>query len=354
MPLSSSVKGYGLSNSQATFTNRERVFIIAEVGSVHDGSFGNALKLIDAAADSKADAVKFQTHIAAAETLRDAPMPPYFKGEPRYEYFERTGFKPDQWRQLKARCEQRGIRFLSSPFSEEAVDLLEDVGVDSYKVGSGEVTNLPMLKRIARTGKPVMLSSGMSSWAELDEAVKAIQQHHDRITILQCTSEYPCPYEEVGLNIMAEMRERYGLPVGLSDHTLTIYASLTAVALGAAVIEKHLTFSRLMYGSDARHSLEPAEFADLVTGIRAVETMLRCTVDKDRMAGQMRDMKQIFEKSVVTLVNIPAGTVITRDMIGIKKPGTGIPARRYEDIIGKRATRDIGRDAVLQEEDIHA
>lgn len=336
------------------FEKRDPVFIIAEVGSVHDGSFGNALKLIEVAAECKADAVKFQTHIAAAETLRDAPMPPYFKGEPRYEYFERTGFKPDQWRQLKAHCEQHGVKFLSSPFSEEAVELLESVGVDRYKVGSGEVTNLPMLERIARTGKPVLLSSGMSSWAELDAAVNTIRRHHDQITVLQCTSEYPCPYEEVGLNIMDDMRARYGLPVGLSDHTLTIYASLTAVALGASVIEKHLTFSRRMYGSDARHSLEPTEFADLVTGIRAVETMLRCAVDKDQMAGQMRDMKQIFEKSVVTVVEIPAGTVITRDMIGIKKPGTGIPARRLEEVIGRRAARDIGKDAVLQEEDLHA
>ncbi|MBI5667985.1 MAG: N-acetylneuraminate synthase family protein [Chloroflexi bacterium] len=343
-----------LFNWKAFFEKREPVFIIAEVGSVHDGSFGNALKLIEVAAECKADAVKFQTHIAAAETLRDAPMPPYFKGEPRYEYFERTGFTPDQWQQLKAHSEQNGVKFLSSPFSEAAVELLESVGVDRYKVGSGETTNLPMLERIARTGKPVLLSSGMSSWDELDAAVNTIRRHHDHITVLQCTSEYPCPYEEVGLNIMAEMRARYGLPVGLSDHTLTSYASLAAVVLGASVIEKHLTFSRRMYGSDARHSLEPAEFADLVAGIRAVETMLRCAVDKDQMAGQMREMKQIFEKSVVTLVDIPAGTVITRDMIGIKKPGTGIPARRFEELIGKRAARNIGRDAVLQEEDLHA
>ncbi len=333
---------------------RDAVFIIAEVGSVHDGSFGNALMLIDVAAECGVDAVKFQTHIAQAETLRNAPMPPYFKGEPRYEYFERTAFSRDQWQALKRHCEEKGVGFLSSPFSIEAVELLESVGVDRYKVGSGEVTNLPMLEAIARTGKPVLLSSGMSSWAELDEAVNTIRRFHERVTVLQCTSEYPCPYEEVGLNVMLEMRARYRLPAGLSDHTLTPYASLAAVVLGAAAIEKHLTFSRLMYGSDARHSLEPEQFSSLVQGIRAIETMLGSQVDKDGMARQLREMKQIFEKSVVSVVDIPAGTVITEGMIGLKKPGTGIPGHRFHEIIGQRTARDIARDTILQESDLNA
>ena len=328
--------------------------IIAEVGSVHDGSFGNAQKLIEVAAQCGANAVKFQTHIAGAETLRDAPMPPYFEGEPRYEYFERTAFSRDQWMALKTHCEAQGIEFLSSPFSIEAVELLEAVGVARYKVPSGEVTNLPLLEVIAQTDKPVLLSSGMSSWAELDEAVNTILRHHDQLTVLQCTSEYPCPYEEVGLNVMLEMRERYGLPVGLSDHTLTNYAAFAAVALGASVIEKHLTFSRHMYGSDARHSLEPDEFADLVQGIRAIESMLASTVDKDAMAGRLQEMKDIFEKSVVSRVDIPAGTVITAEMVGVKKPGTGIPARRLPEIIGRVAQRDILKDQLLKEEDLDA
>jgi len=336
----------------SAFLAGTHVFIIAEVGSVHDGSFGNAQKLIEAAAACGVDSVKFQTHIAAAETLRDAPMPPYFKGEPRYEYFERTGFSREKWGALKAHCEANGVEFLSSPFSIEAVELLEAVGAARYKVGSGEVTNIPLLEAIAQTGKPVLLSSGMSTWAELDEAVGVILRRHDRLTLLQCTSEYPCPYEDVGLNIMLEMRERYRLPVGLSDHTLTPYACLAAVTLGATVIEKHLTFSRLMYGSDARHSLEPAEFADLVKGIRAVETMLTAKVDKDATAARLREMKAIFEKSVVSQVAIPAGTTITAEMVGVKKPGTGIPARRLKEVIGRRAARDIAADRLILEEDV--
>jgi len=330
------------------------VWIIAEVGSVYDGSFGNAQRLIDVAAECGADVVKFQTHIAAAETLRDAPMPPYFKGEPRYEYFERTAFSRDRWTALKAHCEAKGVEFLSSPFSIEAVELLETVGVARYKVPSGEVTNLPLLEVIAQTGKPVLLSSGMSSWTELDEAVNTILHYHDHLTVLQCSSEYPCPYEEVGLNVMLEMRERYGLPVGLSDHTLTPYASLAAVVLCASVIEKHLTFSRRMYGSDAPHSLEPPEFAGLVQGIRAIETMLASPVDKNAMAAHLREMKGIFEKSVVSLVDIPAGTIITAEMVGVKKPGTGILARRLSDIIGRTARRHVPKDHLLSEEDLDA
>lgn len=332
----------------------DRCLVIAEVGSVHDGSFGNAQHLIQTGAECGVDAVKFQTHISAAETLRDAPMPPYFKGEPRYEYFERTGFTEAQWNELKATCDTSGVEFISSPFSIEAVALLERVGVARYKIPSGEVTNLPMLEVVAQTGKPVILSSGMSSWTELDAAVDTVLRQHDNLTVLQCTSKYPCPYEEVGLNVMLEMKVRYGVAVGLSDHTLTPYASLAAVVLGASVIEKHLTFSRRMYGSDARHSMEPAEFAQLVEGIRAVEVMLSAAVDKDATVESMRDMKRIFEKSVVAVVDIPAGTVLSRDMLGIKKPGTGIPARRLEELIGMRARRAIERDTLLREEDLDA
>ena len=333
---------------------RPGIFVISEVGSVHDGSFGNAQKLIDTASKCGADAVKFQTHIAAAETLRDAPMPPYFKGEPRFEYFQRTGFSRDEWKGLEAHCRESDVEFLSSPFSIEAVELLEEVGVRQYKVGSGEVTNTPLLEAIAQTGKPVLLSSGMSTWSELDTAVETILRRQDHLTLLQCTSEYPCGYEDVGLNVMLEMRDRYKLPVGLSDHTLTIYASIAAVVMGASVIEKHLTFSRRMYGSDARHSLEPDEFAELVRGIRAVETIVGSPVDKDGKAAQLIEMKRIFEKSIVSVVDIAEGVVLSAEMLTVKKPGTGIPARRLNDIIGRRAARPIARDTLLREEDVNA
>ena len=328
----------------------KNTFIIAEVGSVHDGSFGNAKKLIEAAAACGVDAVKFQTHIPEAETLPDAPMPPYFKGEPRFEYFKRTGFSLDQWRELKQHCDEHDVVFLSSPFSEEAVDLLESVGIPQYKIPSGEVTNLPMLEKIARLGKPVILSSGMSAWNELDRAVVVIQKYNDQLTVLQCTSEYPCPYEQVGLNVMLEMAERYDVPVGLSDHTLINYAVFAAVTLGASVIEKHFTFSRKMYGSDARHSLEPDEMIDLVQGVRAIETMMAAPVEKAQVEPY-NEMKRIFEKSLVAQVDIPAGAILTREMVGIKKPGTGLSAARLDEFLGRKVRDNISAGTMFTEND---
>lgn len=328
-----------------------RCLIIAEIGSVHDGSLGNAQRLIDVASECGADVVKFQTHIASAETLRDAPMPSYFTGESRFDYFERTAFSVDQWEALKAHSDRKGVEFLSSPFSVEAVDLLEKVSVKRYKIPSGEVTNLPYLEVVAQTGKPILLSSGMSNWTELDGAVNAILRHHDRLTVLQCTSEYPCPYERVGLNVMVQMHERYKLPVGLSDHTLTNYAAYAAVVLGASVIEKHFTLSRHMYGSDAQHSLEPQEFTALTRGIRAIETILTNPVDKDNV-DRFKAMKEIFEKSIISLIDIPKGAVITHEMIGVKKPGTGIPAGRLAEMVGKRTARTVRAGALLSWDDI--
>jgi N,N'-diacetyllegionaminate synthase len=208
-----------------------------------------------------------------------------------------------------------------------------------------------MLEKIAQLGKPVLLSSGMSSWAELDLAVQTVRKCHGQLTVLQCTSEYPCSYERVGLNVMTEMQKRYGLPVGLSDHTLTSYATFAAVTLGATVIERHFAFSRKMYGSDARHSLEPGEMADLVRGIRAIETMLAAKIDKAETSSFV-EMKRVFEKSLVVLRDIPAGTVLAREMIGIKKPGTGIPPVRLKEVVGKRTLRAVKSDTVLMSNDI--
>lgn len=329
------------------------VFIIAEVGSVHDGSFGNACRLVETAAQCGANAIKFQTHIAAAETLPNAPSPPYFQAEPRYDYFQRTAFTPDQWAKLAQLAKEKGLVFLSSPFCDEAVDLLESIGITQYKIPSGEVTNLPLLERIAATGKPVLLSSGMSSWTELDRAVDTFKPQSNPLTVMQCTSEYPCSPERVGLNVMQQMATRYGLPVGLSDHTLTPHAAYAAICLGATVIEKHLTFSRLMYGSDAKHAIEPDEFSQMVHGIQTIDQMLQSPVDKDDLTA-FEQMKMIFQKSVVAQRDIPSGTRIDRSMLAMKKPGTGIPADQLHRVVGQEARRDIARDTPLAWDDLSA
>jgi N,N'-diacetyllegionaminate synthase len=322
------------------------VLVIAEAGMTHDGSLGNAIRMAEVAAECGADAVKFQLHDAEAETTRGAPSPPYFEGESRWDYFRRRAFTDDLWARLKEACDAAGIEFLCSPFSSEAVERLERVGVARYKIGSGEVTNLELVRAAAATGKPVLLTSGMSSWAELDEAVAAAGEN---VTVLQCTSLYPTPPERVGLNVLAELRERYGKPVGLSDHTLGPYACFAAVALGASVVEKHFTLSRDMYGPDAHLALEPDELEDLVEGVREIEAMLASPVDKDDLEA-VAEMKRIFEKSVVTTREIPAGAEISREMVAAKKPGTGIPARRLPEVVGRRARADIAADTVLTEE----
>jgi len=324
--------------------------IIAEIGSVHDGSFGNACQLVKVAAGCGADVAKFQTHIAEAETLRDAPAPAYFRGEPRWDYFKRTAFNELQWMGIKAACESAKIEFLSSPFSEEAVDLLERVGVGSYKVASGEVTNLPLLGRIAATGKPVYLSSGMSNWAELDAAV-AVLEKGGPLSVMQCTSAYPCPPERAGLNVIGEMARRYGLPVGFSDHVEGFAAALAAAAQGATVIEKHLTFSRQMYGSDAANGMEPSDFEKYCRGLRDVWSMTGHPVDKDDLSDYL-DMKRIFEKSIVTTRPLAAGSVICREDLTFKKPGDGISAAKYMEIVGRRVSGDLPADHKLEEGDL--
>ena len=223
---------------------------------------------------------------------------------------------------------------------------LERLGVAAHKIPSGEVTNLALVRAVAATGKPVFLSSGMSSLAELDTAVEAAG---DRVTVFQCTSAYPAPPDRVGLNLIGELRERYSRPVGFSDHTVGNVAPLAAVALGAAALEKHFTLSKEMYGPDAALAAEPDELRELVTGVRDLELMLAAPVDKNDLAPYS-EMKQVFEKSVVATVPIPAGAVIERSMLAAKQPGTGIPARRLDDVVGRTARVAIDADSVLTEE----
>jgi|TARA_B110000259_G_C13985657_1_gene390343 N,N'-diacetyllegionaminate synthase len=315
---------------------KESVYIIAEIGNTHEGSLGLAKCFIKAAADCGVDCVKFQTHIFDAESLTSAPNPPYFKDETRKEYFDRTAFTIDEWKELKRYCEDDcGKDFISSPFSLEAVDLLNEVGIKSFKIPSGEVTNLPFLEHVAKTGKQVILSSGMNTWEEMDEAVETLRANGcTDLIMLQCTSEYPCPPEKAGLNIMLEMKEKYNVPVGFSDHTLGSAVPITAVVMGAVLIEKHFTLSQLAYGSDAKNSTEPEDFKRLVSDIRMAELAINSKREK-KLDDGLRNMKMIFEKSIVAAKPIQAGEVITREHLAYKKPGDGIPAREFKDFLGK-------------------
>ena len=330
------------------------VKVIAEIGSTHEGSVGLAKCFIRSAADCGVDAVKFQTHIFGAESLLDAPNPPYFRNESRKDYFERTSFCKEQYLELKRYAEEEcGVDFISSPFSIEAVELLEEVGINTYKIPSGEVTNIPLLERVAGTKKKILLSSGMSSWEELDQAISVLKsQGSEDIVLLQCTSIYPCPPKLSGVNLLEKMKKRYSLPVGFSDHTLGVSIPIYAVASGATVIEKHFTLSKKMYGSDAKNSTEPEEFKMLVDSIRSVEEAISSDHDKNTVSPEILEMKTVFEKSVVSAVDIKKSTILNESMLTMKKPGTGIPPSKLNLLLGKVVLRDIPMDSIIKLEDV--
>jgi N-acetylneuraminate synthase len=329
-------------------------FVIGEIGLLHDGSLGLAHAFIDAIAEAGAHAVKFQTHIAEAESTLGEPFRVRFSPQDatRLEYWRRTAFEEDQWRDLAAHARERGRVFLSSPFSTEAVDLLERIGVPAWKVGSGEVSNEPMIRRMGESGLPVLLSSGMSTLAEVDEAVSILRELGSPLAVLQCTSSYPCPPEQIGLNMLSVFRDRYHAPVGLSDHSGTIYPSLAAVALGADVVEVHVTLSREMFGPDVGAAVTTKELRQLCDGVRLITTALASPVEKDALAAELAPQRAIFTKSVVLRESLRAGTTLEERHLAVKKPGTGIAARQLTEVVGRRLRRDVPADEPLQEEDL--
>ncbi len=328
--------------------------IIGEVAQTHDGSLGTAHAYIDAIAAAGADAVKFQTHIAAAESTPGESWRVKFskQDETRYEYWQRMEFTPAQWLGLAQHAQERGLIFLSSPFSCEAVDLLEAIGVPAWKVGAGEVSNLPLLDYLTRTGKPVIFSSGMSDWEEMDRAIACVQKASLPFAVLQCTTAYPCPPEQLGLNVIAELRQRYHCKVGLSDHSGTAFAGLAAASLGASIVEVHVAFSRDCFGPDVAASITTAELRELVHGVRFIERALAHPVDKNEMAGAMSDLRRVFGKSIVAARALPAGHVISSADLGFKKPGTGIPAARFGELAGRRLRKPVAADSLLAEDDL--
>jgi N-acetylneuraminate synthase len=328
--------------------------VVAEVAQAHDGSLGLAHAFIDAIANAGADAVKFQTHIAAAESTPGEPWRVEFSPQDRtrYDYWKRMEFTEEQWCGLKRHAAERGLKFLSSPFSFEAVEMLSRVGVAAWKVPSGETANTPMLDQMIDTGLPIILSTGMSPLGEIDTAVERIKARGVPLAVLQCTTAYPCPPEKIGLNLLSLFRQRYNCAIGLSDHSGTIYPGLAAVTLGIEVLEVHVTLSREMFGPDVPSSVTTAELRQLVQGIRFVEKMKAEPVDKDRMAGEMESLRKTFTKSVVVCEELPAGTVLRREHLAAKKPGTGIPAAQMPGLIGRQLKRPVAANTLLSEEDL--
>ncbi len=328
--------------------------IIGEVAQAHDGSLGAAHAYIDAIANAGADAVKFQTHITGAESTAAEPWRVKFslQDATRGDYWRRTGFTEDQWAGLKKHADERRLQFLSSPFSLEAAEMLTRIGVSAWKIASGELNNVMLFDYVASTGLPVLLSTGMSPLAEIDRAVERIQRRGLPLTVLQCTTAYPCPPEKIGLNLLALFRDRYGSKVGLSDHSGAIYAGLAAATLGADALEVHVTFSRECFGPDVPASLTTSELRDLVQGVRAIRKMQSHPVEKDTLAAEALEVRAIFTKSVVARVPVPAGTVLKPEHLTVKKPGTGFPAERLPELLGRTLRCSLEVDQLVQESDL--
>jgi N-acetylneuraminate synthase/N,N'-diacetyllegionaminate synthase len=331
-------------------------FIIAEAGVNHNGDVRVAERLIDAAAGAGADAVKFQTFSADTLVLPGAEKAGYQKettaaGETQHGMLSRLELSEADFARLSAHAARKRLVFLSSPFDRASVDLLDRIDVPAYKIASGEITSLPLLAHVASRGKPVILSTGMATLGEIEEAVHTLRAGGaGEIVLLQCVTSYPAPPSDANLRVMEALRQAFQVPVGFSDHTLGIGVPIAAAALGACIVEKHLTLDRNLPGPDHRASLEPDEFAAMVRGIRDAEAALGDGIK--RPTASEETIKRVIRKSIVAAVDIPKGTLLRPDMVTIKRPGTGIAPNLLDFVLKCRTKRDIKKDAVVQWEDL--
>lgn len=329
-------------------------FIVAEVAQAHDGSLGMAHAFIDAAADAGADAVKFQTHIAAEESTLDEPFRVRFSDQDstRYAYWKRMEFTAEQWAKLAEHAREKGLVFLSSPFSVSAARLLSNIGMDAWKVGSGEVRSEELLDEMGKHGAPILLSTGMSTMDEVDQSVARVRNKGLPLAVLQCTSSYPTPFEKVGLNVIEEFKHRYRCPAGLSDHSGSVYPGLAAMAIGADLLEVHIVFDRRMFGPDVPASVTLEELRLLVEAKTAFHTMFQNPVNKDEAARDLERMRTLFMKSLALIRDLPAGTLVSEEMLTLKKPGTGIPKSEIDRIKGRRLKRDVSSNRLITWDDL--
>ena len=328
------------------------VLIIAEAGVNHNGNLDLALKMVDEAKRAGADIVKFQTAIPEKVISKYADKAEYQKKttgneESQLEMCKRIHLRLSDYDIIKKYCEEVGIEFLSTPFDLESIDYLEKLGMRLWKIPSGEITNLPYLIKIAKTGKPVIMSTGMAELKEVEEAVNVLKENGaGEITLLHCTTEYPAPFESVNLRAMNTLREKFGTEVGYSDHTVGFEAAVAAAVLGASVIEKHFTLNHNMEGPDHKASLEPEEFEIMVNNIRLIEKALGDGV-KQPAEAEKKNIA-IARKSIVAAKDIKKGEIFTEDNITVKRPGSGISPMKWFEVLGTEAVRDFGEDELIE------
>jgi len=327
------------------------VCIIAEAGVNHNGSYEIACELVDAAKNAGADYIKFQTFKSknlVSDTAQKADYQKNTTGDgTQADMLKRLELSYDEFFLLKEYCDKVGICFLSTPFDIDSIHFLNSLNMPFWKVPSGEVTNYPYLVEIAKTNKPVVMSTGMCNISEIDEAIKVLESNGVReIRLLHCNTEYPTPYEDVNLRAMETLRNKFGLEVGCSDHTNGIEVPVAAAALGASIIEKHFTLSRDMEGPDHKASLEPHELAEMVSCIRHIEIAMG-TGEKTPSSSEKKNIT-IARKSIVAAKKIIEGEILTEENITVKRPGTGICPMRWNEVLGTKAIRDFNEDEQIE------
>jgi sialic acid synthase SpsE len=329
----------------------EPPLVIVEVGINHEGSLAKALELVDAAVGAGAEIVKFQCHITDKEMVPTDMTPGEISNEKLWDIIKRCELTEAEEREVQAYCTTKGVIYLSTPFSREAADRLDAMGVPAFKIGSGECNNIPLLEHIAALGKPMILSTGMNDLASVRKSVAAIRKYDVPLALLHCTSMYPTPYNKVRLGAISDLQNNFpDIPIGLSDHSLNIWTCLGAVALGACLLEKHFTISRSWPGPDTGISIEPRELADMIVGSKAI---WEARGGAKTILAEEQPVIEFAYATVVTIAPIKAGQTFSRDNIWVKRPGTGkISAERLNDIIGRTARRDIPPDVHVQPDDV--
>ncbi len=332
--------------------DKNKVFIIAEAGDNHNGDFNLALKLVDAAVEAGADCVKFQTFVTEEVVSVYAEQAEYQKNntgksESQYDMIKKLELSFGDFKKIKKYCDECGILFLSTAFDNPSIDFLESISIPFWKIPSGEITNLPYLIKIAKTHKDVILSTGMADMEEIEAAVKILKEYGaGEITLLHCTTEYPAPFEEVNLNAIDTIKNKFNCKVGYSDHTKGIVVPIAAVAKGATVIEKHFTLDKNMEGPDHKASLEPDELKEMVKSIRLIEDAMG---DGEKKVTKSEEKnKSVARKSIVAKTTIYKGDTFTEQNITVKRPGNGISPMEWFSIIGTKAVRDFGKDELIE------
>lgn len=334
---------------------QHRPFIIAEVAQTHDGSLGTALAFIDVAKECGADAIKFQTHIASEESTPSEPWRvPFSKQDAsRFDYWRRMEFTREQWGIIKSHADRAGIIFLSSPFSLLACEWLAELDMPAWKIASGEVHNRQLLDFVANTGRPTILSSGLSTLDESRARVQDFRQRGQAVALLHCTTRYPTPADEVGMNVLEDfVREFPDLPVGLSDHSGEVFPGVVAAYAGASLIEVHLTMHRRMFGPDVSSSLLPEQLKELVRGAEFAWRMRSIRIDKDTQLGRLAKERTMFGRSLVFNCDLEAGTVLREEHFGYKKPGGGILYEERTRFVGGVLAAAVKKDEMLKVEHV--